>query len=70
MSSLKKIRKRDRRIVDFKPEKIQNAVYRALNEIDEELWENNSAIAKKIADKVVCKLEKKFQTEIPSVEDV
>jgi ribonucleoside-diphosphate reductase alpha chain len=69
-SSLRKIIKRDGRIVDFKPEKIQNAVYRALNEIDEELWENNSAIAKRIADQVAKKLEEKFQVETPSVEDV
>lgn len=69
-SGVEKIRKRDGRIVDFKPEKIQNAVYQALNAIDEELWETNSAVAKRISDDVVCKLEKQFDRVTPSVEDV
>jgi len=61
-----KIRKRDGRIVDFDPRRIENAIHKALvatKHADGEL-------AKKLAKQVVAKVEAKFAGQIPGVEDV
>ncbi len=64
---IKKIRKRDGRIVDFNPEKITNAVWKAMVAVGEADME----MAKKISRQVVEKLESRLKKgEIPNVEQV
>ncbi|MEM5871663.1 MAG: adenosylcobalamin-dependent ribonucleoside-diphosphate reductase [Candidatus Aenigmatarchaeota archaeon] len=64
--SIKKVRKRDGRIVDFEIEKIANAIFKAAKSVGGE----NYDLAKKLAEEVAQKLEEKFPKEIPSVEDI
>ncbi len=64
---LKKIRKRDGRIVDFNPDKIVEAIWKAAKSIGGK----DRALAVKLAEQVVEALEKQLQPdEIPTVEQV
>lgn len=60
-----KIRKRDGRIVDFNPIRIQDAIHKAL--IAVELGDGERAEA--LTSEIVKRLEDRFKHEIPSVED-
>ena len=62
---LKKIRKRDGRIVNFDKERIKNAVHKAFLAV--ELGDGEKAEV--IANQVVEKLNEKFRQQIPTVED-
>jgi ribonucleoside-diphosphate reductase alpha chain len=64
--AIKRIRKRDGRVVDFEQEKITNAIFKAARAVGGEDYE----LAKKLSDQVVKRLEEKFVRKIPSVEDV
>jgi ribonucleoside-diphosphate reductase alpha chain len=63
--SIRKIRKRDGRVVDFDPSRINNAIHRAF--IAVELQDGEKA--EHITREVVSLLELKFKEAIPSVED-
>jgi ribonucleoside-diphosphate reductase alpha chain len=63
---IKKIKKRDGRIVDFDQSRITSAVHKAL--FDAGIADGRSA--KKVSDKVVKVLEEKFAKAIPSVENI
>lgn len=63
---IKKIKKRDGRIVDFEKDKITNAIFKAAKAVGGEDIE----LAKQLTEKVVQQLEEKFPKEIPSVEDI
>ncbi len=63
---IKKIRKRDGRIVDFEKEKIANAIFKAAKAVGGENYE----LAKRLTEQVVAVLEEKFKGKIPSVENV
>jgi ribonucleoside-diphosphate reductase alpha chain len=63
---VKKIEKRDGRVVDFEREKITNAIHKATIAVKRE----NGELAEELATKVVKLLEKRFKAKIPSVEDV
>jgi len=63
---LKKIKKRDGRLVDFDAERIKNAVHKALLAV--ELGDGEKA--ESITKMVVKILEDKFKEAIPTVEDV
>ncbi|RLI21159.1 adenosylcobalamin-dependent ribonucleoside-diphosphate reductase, partial [Candidatus Bathyarchaeota archaeon] len=62
---IKKIRKRDGRIVDFDPNRIKDAIHRAFIAVELEDGEKAEAITKE----VVKLLEERFKRKIPSVED-
>jgi len=65
--SIIKIRKRDGRIVEFAPEKITNAIFKAA----ESVGGSNRQEAQTLTDKVVTILEYKFgPKEVPTVEEV
>ena len=68
MSNLKvrKIRKRDGRIVDFEPEKIVAAIHKAIKAVGE----RDGELARKLGWEVVRKVEERFKDRIPGVEDV
>jgi len=61
-----KIRKRDGRIVRFRAEKIENAIFKAMTATEKP----NRKLAKKITSKIVLKVSDRFRGKIPSVEDV
>ncbi|MFX1486589.1 MAG: ribonucleotide reductase N-terminal alpha domain-containing protein [Promethearchaeota archaeon] len=64
---VKKIIKRDGRIVDFDPDKIANAIFKAA----QALGGKDRSIAVKLADQVVSIVEQKFGArKVPTVEDV
>jgi len=63
---IRKIKKRDGRIVDFDKEKIVNAVFKAARSVGGEDIE----LAKTLAERVVQQLKEKFEKEVPSVEDI
>jgi ribonucleoside-diphosphate reductase alpha chain len=63
---LKKVKKRDGRIVDFDMDKIINAVFKAAKSVGGEDME----LAKKLAEQVMQKIDENFPKEIPSVEDI
>ncbi len=64
---IKKIRKRDGRIVDFQQEKITNAIFKAMVAVGEK----DKKLAKKLSNEVVEILEKRFEgKKIPSVEEI
>jgi len=65
ITSVKKIRKRDGRIVDFEPEKIEIAVSKALKATNKD-----GGLAKAVASEVVKEIEERFKRGIASVEDV
>jgi len=60
------IRKRDGSIVEFNPEKITNAIQKAL----QATGESKRGLAEKLSGEVVAIVGKKFAGKIPSVEDV
>ena len=65
--SLKRIRKRDGRVVDFDRQKISNAIFRAI----EATGGRDPKLADKLADRVLKNLEEMYGVGgIPSVEDV
>ncbi|MEM7819233.1 MAG: vitamin B12-dependent ribonucleotide reductase [Candidatus Aenigmatarchaeota archaeon] len=67
MTKFTQIRKRDGRIVPFEKEKIANAIFKAAQSIGGRDYE----LAKKLADKVVKKLEEQIKDdEIPTVEQI
>lgn len=67
MTKIKKIRKRDGRVVIFDQQKISNAIFRATRSIQKE----DRKLAGKFSKKVVSILEKKFdRTTIPTVEQI
>ncbi len=61
-----KIRKRDGRIVDFDPEKIVNAIFKAAQAVGG----RDRVLAEKLAMEVVKIVNEKFEGKIPTVEDV
>lgn len=64
---IKKIKKRDGRIVEFKQEKITSAIYKA----GEATEEYNYRKAKQLSDRVIRELNKKYKSnEIPEVEKI
>jgi ribonucleoside-diphosphate reductase alpha chain len=65
-SQVLKIRKRDGRIVDFEPQKIENAIKKAMSELSA-LDEGN---ANKITENVVNEINKRFSRKTPDIEDV
>jgi len=60
------IRKRDGRVVKFRPEKIARAIFKAMRATGKP----DRELADKIASKVVSKVSERFRERIPSVEDV
>jgi len=64
--SVTKIRKRDGRIVDFDSGRIRDAIHRAFLAVELE----NGERAESVTEEVIQILEKRFEKEIPSVEDV
>ncbi|SHJ61164.1 anaerobic ribonucleoside triphosphate reductase [Paramaledivibacter caminithermalis] len=68
---IKKIKKRDGRIINFIPEKITAAIYKAAKVVaDKEGSEASYDIAEKLTQRVVALLNKKYSNEIPTVEQV
>lgn len=65
-SQVLKIRKRDGRIVDFEPHKIENAIKKTMSELSA-LDEDN---ANKITENVVNEINKRFYGKTPDIEDV
>ncbi|MEM2760879.1 MAG: ATP cone domain-containing protein, partial [Nitrososphaerales archaeon] len=63
---ISKVLKRDGRIEQFQPQKITNAIQKALIATRTE----NGQIAKKLSDRVVQILDAKYASRIPSVEDI
>ena len=64
--AIKKVRKRDGRIVDFDKSRITNAIFAAAQAVGGK----DRKLAERLADKVVKELEKRFQKVIPGVEDI
>jgi len=61
-----KIRKRDGRIENFNPQKITNAIQKALNAVKM----GNGELAERLSKEVVQIIEERFKDTIPTVEDV
>ena len=61
-----KIRKRDGRIVDFDPKKIEIAIGKAMNAVSDK----DGDVASKVTGAVVREIDDRFRGEIPGVEDV
>ena len=66
MSIVKKVQKRDGRIVDFEPNKIVNAIRKAFIAVRGE----DEEMAQKLSDEVIQILSENFKEQIPGVEDV
>lgn len=66
MAEIRKIRKRDGRIVDFDKSKITDAIFKAVRVVGGK----NREIAAKLADKVVEELEKKYTGQVPGIEEI
>ena len=65
--TVKQIRKRDGRLDNFNPEKITQAIFKAMKSVGREDFK----LAKKLSAEVVRIVEEKFgEKEIPNVEDV
>ena len=64
--SVKKIRKRDGRLVEFDKEKIAGAIYKAAYAVGG----RDQVLAGQLAEKVVDEVEKNFKTKYPTVEEV
>ncbi len=60
------IRKRDGRLVPFDPDRIKNAIHKAILAVKSE----DGELAAKLSAQVVAIVEEKFKNKIPSVEDV
>lgn len=68
---IEQIKKRDGRIINFIPEKITAAIYKAAKVVaDEEGSEASYDIAEKLTEKAVALLNKEYSNEIPTVEQV
>ncbi len=65
MAGIKKIKKRDGRVVLFEPDKITNAIHKAM----EAVGEMDGAASRVLAQSVVEILEKRYPNGVPSVED-
>src|SRR4030042_3892870 len=65
-SQISKIRKRDGRIVDFEPHKIENAIKKTMTELSA-LDEN---VAKKVTENVMDEINTNFYGKTPGIEDV
>ena len=65
-SSIKKVQRRDGRIVPFNQDKISNAIHKAFVAVEQK----NGKIARKLSDEVVRVLEKKFKGKLPQVEEI
>jgi len=63
---MKRIMKRDGKIVGFNPNKIRNAIEQAMLSSGE----GNHIYAKKVTPTVVEQLNKEFRDEVPHIEDV
>ncbi|MDK2800988.1 MAG: hypothetical protein PWQ70_2607 [Clostridiales bacterium] len=63
---IEKIKKRDGRIVDFNPDKITNAIFKAAKV----LGGNDYEMSKELTDKVVSYLQDELKLEIPEVEQI
>jgi len=63
---ISEIRKRDGRIVKFEPEKIANAIYKAILAVKGK----DGEVAKNISNQVVAIIAEKFKGKIPTVEDI
>jgi len=63
---ISEIRKRDGRIVKFEPEKITNAIYKAILAVKGK----DGEVAKNISNQVVAIIAEKFKGRIPTVEDI
>ena len=63
---ISEIRKRDGRIVKFNPDKIKNAIRKAMVAVKKE----DEELAERLSRKVVSILEEDFEGKIPNVEDV
>lgn len=66
-SKIKKVKKRDGRIVDFDGSKIERAVLAALNSVEEEDAEEASV---DVAKSVIKELEESYSDSVPSIEDI
>jgi len=66
MVKITQVKKRDGRIVDFKPEKIEKAIKKALIASKQ----GNGEISKELTKEVIDLLQKRFENKIPSVEDI
>ena len=66
MGSVKKIRKRDGRIVTFDDEKITNAIFKAAQAVGGQ----DRKISEHLAKEIVKEAEKRFSKQIPTVEDI
>src|SRR3990172_4812283 len=64
--TLKKIEKRDGRVVDFDEEKIASAIFKAAQSVGGK----DQEIARKLARKVTEEAEKRFGSKTPTVEDI
>jgi ribonucleoside-diphosphate reductase alpha chain len=64
--AVRKVKKRDGRVVDFDFDKITQAIFKAAKAVGGEDYE----LAKKLAEQVMQKVEEKFPKETPSVEDI
>ena len=65
-SKITQVRKRDGRLVDFNSKKINNAISKALEATEQ----GDGKLAKKLSQKVIGRLEKRFKEKIPSVEQI
>ncbi|MEM4576554.1 MAG: adenosylcobalamin-dependent ribonucleoside-diphosphate reductase [Candidatus Nezhaarchaeales archaeon] len=64
--TIENVRKRDGRLEKFDPQKITNAIYKALSTTGEGGYE----LAKRLSDEVVATLNQKFVGQTPSVEEI
>ncbi len=64
--TIKKVKKRDGRIVDFDQERITNAIFAAAREVGG----RDRRIAERLSNEVVKILEEKYANQTPSVEDI
>ena len=65
-SKITQVKKRDGSIVDFNLKKIGHAILKALEATEQ----GNGKLAKKLSQKVIDLLEKRFKGKIPSVEQI
>jgi ribonucleoside-triphosphate reductase len=63
---IKKIRKRDGRVVPFDQSRITNAIFKAITAVKE----GDGKLAKKLSDQVVKILERRYKKEVPTVEEI
>ena len=66
MFTVKKIQKRDGRVVNFEPDKITNAIRKAFAAVKG----GDEGVASRLTEKVVQLLSERFKEQIPGVEDV